>query len=61
MRIERFWPRWLCWMLGHEPTEWHDFERMYYRCRCGAEIAGDEVVWRRGGFNWWRRLVERLP
>lgn len=58
---ERYWPRWLCWLFGHEPTESADVACAWRRCRCGAYECGDEDLFRKPHVTWWFRLVQRLP
>lgn len=66
MRLERWWPRWLCWMLGHEPTEHFRDDKDTLCCRCRTFEA--TRLWtyiylrdRSGKLSWWTRLVGRLP
>lgn len=49
-------PRWLCWLLGHTPTECDSFQHDTRRCPCGATrgIPGLRVM--EYPAQWWLRL-----
>jgi hypothetical protein len=60
MTRDRYWPRWLCRLFGHEPTEPASFERDWLRCRCGRFECGSVFRFDRC-ISWWNRFVRRLP
>lgn len=57
----KLWPRWWCWLLGHEPCESHDLPLALYRCRCGANVVTKEWMRRSGLPRLWTGLVRSLP
>jgi hypothetical protein len=56
LTIGRFWPRWLCWLLGHEPTEVVSPDRITLRCRCGSHEDGSFLRHRQR----WALLIKRI-
>jgi hypothetical protein len=61
VRRERYWPQWLCWMFGHEPTERFSLAEDAYCCRCRVlKVSGMWWVMNCGK-RIWTGLVGRLP
>lgn len=58
----RWWPRWFCWLIGHEPVYARHPDRDELQCYCGAHIATGydlrRIVFPRR--RWYSRFVRRL-
>jgi len=63
--VDRYWPGWLCWLLGHEPiVPGENPARDDRRCLCGAGVVGRHayiVRWQNHpGARRWGQFLTRL-